>query len=652
MITITQFKNRFTTTSSRADTDLDAERFSNIVGSWRHTVAADKDAAKAFTMCNYDSAPNRKKENILDVTGIVLDVDGGNTAEQLVEAFEMLGPFAHCWYTTYSHTEVNPRVRIIVPISAPVTASDFEGQALALRLAQRLGLTVDGCCSDPSQLYYMPSKKNADSDCEIYVGESLTLFDIKALPAKRGKPSQKKSQHSEDNQPEIFAMVDSLVADMFGGVEPIFVGEKFHIYSNGVWDAVDPGRTFCKAIVDYHDRKMSIKVAMDLVFAMKIMFSADQFPPGEINKITLNNGTLNTDTGELELHNSENYHRSGMAFDYDPEAECPLWLETLDAIFRPDADKEMKLKLVQEWFGYNLTPMTKYQVMLWFYGGGANGKSIITRLLREVLGTHNVSSIPLSQLGARFIGAELQGKLANIVDEIATNGLMQEDELKKVVSGDPIMVERKGKDPYFFSPTARITAATNTLPPSKDSTHGLDRRLMIVPCNRTFTPAEMDRELGDKLVQELPGIFVWAMAGLTRLKLQNAFTLPPSSLEAMEDFKVCRNSVSLFKRDCIELPNTNLMLVGGSNKTHRVPSHDLYRTYKAYCSANTYQAFAKEGFGKKLKELGVEQIRTGGKRYYVAKLVNLDEAGIGSDRSTGPTRVMMADVIEDLAHAA
>ena len=652
MITITQFKTRFTPTSSRTNTNLDAERFSKIVGSWRHTVIADKDAAKVFTMCNYGSAPNRKKENILNVTGIVLDVDAGNTAEQLVEAFGMLEPFAHCWYTTYSHTEANPRVRIIVPISAPVTASDFEGQALALRLAQQLGLTVDECCSKPSQFYYMPSKPTVESDCEIYVGESPTLFDIKVLPVKPAKPSRKKSQHSEENQPEIFAMVDSLVADMFGGVEPIFVGEKFHLYSNGVWDAVDPGRTFCKAIVDHYDRKMSIKVAMDIVFAMKIMFSAEQFPLGQINKITLNNGTLNTDTGERELHNPKNYHRSGMAFNYDPEAECPVWLETLDAIFRPDADKELKLKLVQEWFGYNLTPMTKYQVMLWFYGGGANGKSIITRLLREMLGTQNVSSIPLSQLGARFIGAELQGKLANIVDEIATNGLMQEDELKKVVSGDPIMVERKGKDPYFFSPTARITAATNTLPPSKDSTHGLDRRLMIVPCNRTFTPAEMDRELGDKLVQELPGIFVWALAGLARLKLQNAFTLPPSSLETMEDFKVCRNSVSLFKRDCIELPNTNLTLVGGSNKTNRVPSHDLYKTYKAYCSANTYQAFAKEGFGKKLKELGVEQIRTGGKRYYMAKLVNLDEAGIGSSRFDEPTQITMDDVRKDFPEAA
>jgi putative DNA primase/helicase len=404
--------------------------------------------------------------------------------------------------------------------------------------------------------------------------------------------------------------------------------------------------------VDYHDRKMSIKVAMELVFAMKIMFSRDQFPSAQIHKITLNNGTLNTKTGELEPHSPENYHRSGMEFDYDPEAKCPLWLATLDALFLPDADAEVKTMLVQEWFGYNLTPMTKYQVMLWLYGGGANGKSVVTRVLRELLGTDNVCSIPLSQLGARFIGAELEGKLANIVDEIATNALMQEDEMKKVVSGDPIMVERKGKDPYFFSPTARITAATNTLPPSKDSTHGLDRRLMIVPCNRTFTPADMDRTLGDKLVQELPGIFVWALEGQARLSLQDAFTVPPSSLEAMEDFKVCRNSVSLFKRDCIELPNTNLTLVGGSNKTDRIPSHDLYKTYKAYCSANTYQAFAKEGFGKKLKELGVEQIRTGGKRYYVAKLVNLDEAGIERGRFDEPCRITMAEVMDDLSNAA
>jgi len=651
MITITQFKDKFTLTSNKVGVADDGGRFQKVVSGWRHTVHADKDKAEIFTMCNYGNARNRKKENILDVTGIVLDVDDGNTTEQVVEALGMLEPFAHCWYTTYSHTEVNPRVRVIVPISTAVTASDFEDQALALRLARWLGLTVDECSSKPTQFYYMPTKPMATSDSHIHIGDSTTLFDTKILPAKPAKPSTKKSRNSEDKV-DTFKMVDGLVSDMFGGVEPIFFGEKFHLYNSGVWHAVDPGRTFCKAMVDYHDRKMSIKVAMDLVFAMKIMFSRDQFPSAQIHKITLNNGTLNTDTGKLEPHSPENYHRSGMQFDYDPEAKCPLWLATLNALFLPDADVEVKKMLVQEWFGYNLTPMTKYQVMLWLYGGGANGKSVVTRVLRELLGIGNVCSIPLSQLGARFIGAELEGKLANIVDEIATNALMQEDEMKKVVSGDPIMVERKGKDPYFFSPTARITAATNTLPPSKDSTHGLDRRLMIVPCNRTFTPAEMDRSLGDKLVQELPGIFVWALEGQARLRLQDVFTIPPSSLEAMEDFKVCRNSVSLFKRDCLELPKTSLTLVGSGNKTDRIPSHDLYRTYKAYCSANTYQAFAKEGFGKKLKDLGVEQIRTGGKRYYVAKLINLEEAGIATTRFDEPTRITMATVMDDLADAA
>jgi len=606
-------------------------------------------------MCKYGSAENRKAENILNVTGIVLDIDNGNTPAQLVDAFEMLEPYTHCWYTTHSYTDANPRVRIVVPISAPVAAADFENQSLALRLARWLSLKVDGCCSEPAQVYYMPTKPTAGSDSQIYVGESNSLFDIKVLPpmpAKPAKLSSKKRQDLEERQVEIFKLVDGVVADMFGGVEPIFVGDKFYLYNDGVWHAVDPGRTFCKAIVDYHDRKMSIKLAIDLVFAMKIMFSVDQLPSAAIHKITLKNGTLNTSTGELEPHSPDNYHCSGMAFDYDAEAECPLWLETLNELFRPDVDNEAKMELLQEWFGYNLTPMTKYQVMLWLYGGGTNGKSVITRVLRELLGVDNISSIPLSQLGARFIGAELQGKLANIVDEIATNSLMQEDEIKKVVSGDPIMVERKGKDPYFFLPTARITAATNTLPPSKDSTHGLDRRLMIIPCNRTFSPAEMDRTLGDKLVQELPGIFIWALEGQARLRLQDAFTVPSSSVEAMEDFKVCRNSVSLFKRDCIELPNTTLTLVGATNKADRIPSHDLYKTYKAYCSANTYQAFAKEGFGKKLKELGVEQLRTGGKRYYVAKLVNLEEAGIESNRFNEPTRITMADVLNDLLDAA
>ncbi len=653
MTTITQFKNRFAKKPNLIQTGLDPANFRQIVTAWNHEVNDKKDNAGVFSLCEFNPNYNSRKEsNITSVTGIVLDVDGGNSPVQVLDALYKLEPYAHLWYTTYSHAADAPKVRIIVPIETAVTPAEFKKQALALRLAAMLGLTVDECSAKPTQVFYLPTKATADADCEISVGDSTTLFDVSWLPAKPAKPSKKSSGNSDDDQLGIFKTIAGLVASMFDGIEPLYVGDKFHVYIEGAWRATDPGRTFSKMLIEFHDRKVGIAEVMEWVGAMKTMFSCDKFPGAATSKITLTNGTLNTDTGELEPHDPENYHRTGMAFDFDPSARCDLWLKTLDEIFFYDPDKEQKIMQLQEWFGYCLTPNTIYHVMLWLYGSGENGKSVITHILRYLLGEENCSAIPLSLLSGTFNGAELDGKLANIVDEIATKALMQEDELKKIVSGDPIMVQRKREHPYFFSPTARITAATNTLPQSQDSTHGLDRRVMLLTFNRRFTQEEIDRELGTKLKAELPGIFVWALVGHMRLKAQDKFTEPPSGVAAKEEFIACRNSASLFRRDCLELPGDGLTLVGGSNGASRTPSHALYETYKTYCSTGNHRPFSKESFGKKLKELGVEQIRTGGKRYYLARVVNLEEHGIGEARYSGPTRATMSDVCNDLPDAA
>lgn len=647
MITITQFPNKFAKKPNIAPAQLDGADFRDFALGLSHAVSAKKDAAAVFTLCEFGPDANRKKSNITAVTGIVLDLDGENEPEQLMAAFKQLEPVAHFWYTTYQHTEETPRLRIVVPLAQPVTADEFERDSLALRLAAMLGLTADECCAKAAQVYYLPTKRTLIADCAIMVSDSTTLFDIALLPAQAAKPGKVSSSSTSSQTQPIYQQIDAIVASQFGGTEPHFFGDKFHIYINGVWHSLDSGRTFVRDMIEMFSHQVSVPVITELVATMKIVWSKEELPAPASHKITLTNGTWNTDTQTLEAHSPKNNHNSGMAFDYDASATCPLWLATLDGVFVHDKDKDLKIKFLQEWFGYLLTPSTKYQVMFWLYGGGANGKSVITRMAREVLGADNVSSIPLAQLGARFIGAELLGKLANIVDEIATNGLMQEDELKKIVSGDPITVERKNKDPFVFSPTARIFAATNTLPPSKDSTHGLDRRLIVMPCNRTFRPEEMDRDLVDKLIAELPGIFVWALEGHARLKAQDKFTAVPSCIAAMEDFKVCRNSVSLFKRDCLELPALADVDSGLSGKAFRVPSQELYRLYKAYCSANTYQAFGAEGFGKKLGELGVKQVRSGGKRYYLAKAVNLEEFGIGQERFEGPSGPSKTDIDDE-----
>lgn len=628
MTTITQFKDRYAKIPNATHSALDGAGFKKLTSDWKHVVNPKKDAAGVFTFCEYGSAKDRKKESVVAITGIVLDIDGGNSQAQIIAAIEKLQPYAHCYYTTHRHAEANPKLRIAVPLAQSLTVAEFEGQAIAMRLAAMLDLKVDDCCAGASQAYYLPSKPTLTAEAAIGVGDSTTFFDIGLLPAVPAKPGKSASGKEGHDPIKIYQQIDELNVSMFGGVQPLFVGEEFHVYHEGVWHAVAADRAFCKDVIEHHSRKVGIADAQALVSAMKIMFSCDAFPAADTGKITLENGTLNVATRALEPHAAGNYHRSGMGFDYDPDAGCPLWFKTLDDIFWPDADREQKIGFLQEWIGYLLTPSVKYQVMVMMYGGGSNGKSVITHITRALLGAVNVCSIPLQQLSARFIGAEMEGKLANIIDEMGPDSLLKEEEIKKAISADPILVERKNKDPYFFTPTARIFAATNLIPPSRDSTYALERRLIILTFNRQFTLAEVDRDRVTKLEKELPGIFVWALAGLERLTRQGKFTQPPSCIEAMDDFKVGRNSVALFKRDCLALPDVSQAEAGAVDKSYRTTALKMYDIYKAYCAANRYQAYGKEGFGKKLKELGVEQVRSAGKRFYLAKLVNLGEHGL------------------------
>ncbi len=130
------------------------------------------------------------------------------------------------------------------------------------------------------------------------------------------------------------------------------------------------------------------------------------------------------------------------------------------------------------------------------------------------------------------------------------------------------------------------------------------------------------------------------------------FTEVPSSIAAMDEFKVSRNSVSLFRHDCLELPGLTDADSGLSSKEFRVPSQELYNVYKAYCGANRYHAFGNLLFGKKLKELGVTDVRPGGKRHYVVKIVNLDEFGIGKERFDGPSGPTKTDINDEFDEAA
>ena len=340
----------------------------------------------------------------------------------LDKALENLSPFSYIIHSTYSHTKNDCRYRIIVPLLLPVDAEKFQKDCYASRLAAMLMLKVDGCSDRPTQCYYVPSRPKIalKEDHCIIVNESTDLFDANNLPTTAVKTAAKSSQQSDQGDDKIhenYLAVDKCIKNDFDGIAPIFANEKFHIYGNGLWTACSSNDALIRDLIEINDRKLSVADAKILVATMRLSYLKDEFPEANTDKITLLNGTLNLKSDNiLERHLPKNYHRSRMEFDYDLEASCARWIQFLDEVFSKNQDKQQKIDFVQEVLGYLLIPSTEYQVMFWLLGAGANGKSVITHMIRKLLGEQNVSSVSIAGLNRQFTIAETVGKLAKGVD--------------------------------------------------------------------------------------------------------------------------------------------------------------------------------------------------------------------------------------------
>ncbi len=215
------------------------------------------------------------------------------------------------------------------------------------------------------------------------------------------------------------------------------------------------------------------------------------------NSLVVRNGILDVgrlvagDADVLIDHTDAFFTLVSLPYPFDATAACPKWLGFLERNLEADAERTA---LLQEFFGLCLTVDTSFHRFLLMHGEGANGKSVICAALRAVLGTDNVSTVPLEAFGERFQLNQTLGKLANICAEIGEIDKVAEGHLKSFVSGDPMTFERKFKDPIVALPTARLVLATNTLPRFSDRSGGLWRRMIVMPCNVVI--AEHERVFG------------------------------------------------------------------------------------------------------------------------------------------------------------
>ena len=284
----------------------------------------------------------------------------------------------------------------------------------------------------------------------------------------------------------------------------------------------------------------------------------------------------------------------GINYNYDPGAMCPRWDKYLVEV-QPEAANREALQMLA---GLALVPDCRYNVGFFLYGPAGTGKSVFVNVLTALVGKENCCNVPLARLADRFGLAPLTEKLLNIVGELPQmpeNGRSADVEgfFKSVTSGDEIPVERKGIDGWKARAIARMVFATNVMPAFTDRSAGVWDRVRIIPFNQVFRgKPNQNHNLTAELLEELPGIFNWALRGLARLRTLQTFPECPEGEAIKEEHRNNCDHERAFLQEFTEAAP------GGWTS-----SDNLYKQYKEWTLNNGYRAVGAANFKKAVKAI-------------------------------------------------
>lgn len=229
--------------------------------------------------------------------------------------------------------------------------------------------------------------------------------------------------------------------------------------------------------------------------------------------MALYGGVLDILNMETRSHEPDDYLENVLPLSFEAGATCDLFKSCLKTWF--DDDEEL-INGLQEFFGYVCLPHAKFKKALLLYGPGNTGKSVILWLLQQLVGRKNCCSLGVDQMDNLTRLSVIKGKRLNIVTEISERSLVADGSFKTLVSTEePILIDRKYKDPETYISRCKHAIASNTLPNLPGRSAEILDRLLILPMDQPVL--RPDPGLREKLQKELPGILAWALEGARRL---------------------------------------------------------------------------------------------------------------------------------------
>lgn len=303
-------------------------------------------------------------------------------------------------------------------------------------------------------------------------------------------------------------------------------------------------------------------------------------------------------TADVQLlpHDRAHLMTKMMPVVYDPAATCPRF----DAFFAEVQPDPAMRAFILRWLGLSMTAMPVQMLAFW-YGSGANGKSVLADLVARMLGdyaaTARIKSLTgvdrrgggdatpdlMLLIGARFVRAS----------EPREGEPLQEELIKELTGGEQIMVRALNSDFVEMTPYFKLTISGNHKVVVRGTDDGIWRRLLLVPWDVQIPEGRRDKDLGERLFQqERSGILNRLRDGLLDY-LEGGLAVPDCVSDATKEFREESDPVGAFLDQCCVITGEHRDSIG---------ARDLGEAFNFWLSDSGMGEFKPRTVAIKLKE--------------------------------------------------
>jgi P4 family phage/plasmid primase-like protien len=211
------------------------------------------------------------------------------------------------------------------------------------------------------------------------------------------------------------------------------------------------------------------------------------------------------------------------------------WLAFLNDVTNGDVELQRYLARVA---GYALTGLTREHALFFFYGTGANGKSVFLNTLAAIAGDYAVNAPIDTFLETKSDRhptdlAGLRGARIVISTEVENGRRWAEAKIKTATGGDKIAARFMRQDFFEYRPQFKLLIAGNHKPALRDVDEAMRRRLHLIPFTVTIPAEKRDKDLAEKLLTERDSIQRWTIDGC--LDWQKRGLEPPTCVRSATD---------------------------------------------------------------------------------------------------------------------